>query len=305
MTIDEMRWILELSHTRNMSKAAENLYVSQPALSQCVRRVERQLGIDLFTRSNKGLEPTPKGLLFFQTCETIVAAYDSFQREILSIDQAALCSITIGMGPYLSMKCSSDLILALHALYPDIQFSVREAYTPELKELLLNNEIQLVVARDSDLFAGADRYPFGDIRNCIYLRNGSPLASYAYQMDGMQYLDPVYLAEEPMAMLRKAQSSRKVADGILAQCNITPHVVIETHNIHSLYKYARDGIASSISLALDPLVQEDLAADEHVIYYIPPEYALSRTQYAIFAMPAVSRIIHPEIYQTIKDVVRL
>lgn len=57
MTLDEIRWISELFETRKMSKAAETLFVSQPALSQCLQRVEQQLGFKLFERSNKGLEP--------------------------------------------------------------------------------------------------------------------------------------------------------------------------------------------------------------------------------------------------------
>ena len=66
MTLDELRWMCELFKTQNMSRAVENLYISQPALSQCLRRIEHQLGFKLFERSNKGLTPTKKGTLFIR-----------------------------------------------------------------------------------------------------------------------------------------------------------------------------------------------------------------------------------------------
>ena len=91
MTIDEIRWMLELFETRKMSKAAENQYISQPALSQCVQRIEQQLGFRLFERSNKGLNPTSKGQLFYEAAVDITATYQHFltradQNEITRSD---------------------------------------------------------------------------------------------------------------------------------------------------------------------------------------------------------------------------
>ena len=78
MTLDEIRWMTELFRTQNMSKAAETLFVSQPALSQCVKRIEAQLGFPLFERSNKGLVPTEKGLLFSRAAQDITGCYQQF-----------------------------------------------------------------------------------------------------------------------------------------------------------------------------------------------------------------------------------
>ena len=63
MTLDELNWICDLFSTCNMSRSADNLYISQSALSQCVNRIEKQVGFPLFERSNKGLKPTEKGLI--------------------------------------------------------------------------------------------------------------------------------------------------------------------------------------------------------------------------------------------------
>lgn len=110
MTLVEIRWICELFEKKNMSKAAGVLYVSQPALSQCLQRVERRLGFPLFHRSNKGLVPTEKGILFHQAAASILDTYDRFLAQAELLDLKKSNHITIGMAPYISSCCSVEII---------------------------------------------------------------------------------------------------------------------------------------------------------------------------------------------------
>lgn len=301
MTIDEIRWMSELFKTKKMSKAAEILYVSQPALSQCLQRVEAQLDMKLFERSNKGLEPTEKGLLFYQAATEIINCYDNFLVQTALLDKTELKSIAIGMGPYLSMQCSTEVMLALKKAYPDIHFSVYEAYTPELIQTLHENTIQMVITRESNLFGNAKAYTFGHIDAAIFLRNNSGLQKYAYTENGKSYLDPIYLMHEPIGMLKMGQSSRKMAEDIFKECGIQPNIKHETRHINTLYKFAQEGIASSVSSALSTLLEKD--AKEHLIYYIPPKYKHAQSRWAIYVMPEIDRLTSARIYQIIEDVV--
>ena len=75
MKLEELAWMTVLFRTRKMSKAAEALFISQPALTQCVQRIEAELGFPLFSRSIKGLVPTEKGELFYQMSLDTTARY--------------------------------------------------------------------------------------------------------------------------------------------------------------------------------------------------------------------------------------
>ena len=99
MTIREMQWMLQLFQTKNMKKAAETLYVSQPALSQCLHRLEKELGFPLFIRTYRGLEPTKQGMLFQETCEQILSAYENFMTKTALLDKETLSSVVIGLPP--------------------------------------------------------------------------------------------------------------------------------------------------------------------------------------------------------------
>ena len=141
MTIDELQWMTELFRVGKMSKAAENLFITQPALSQCVQRIEQQLGFKLFERSNKGLKPTPKGQLFYETARQITNAYQQFLYQAELLDQQQIREITIGAATYLSYCCSVDMLSALKKAFPNISFQIYEASTHDLLEALHENRI--------------------------------------------------------------------------------------------------------------------------------------------------------------------
>ena len=66
MTIQQLQYILEVHRTGSISKAANNLYLAQPNLSNAIRSLEQELGFPVFIRSNKGIRPTEQGLLVLE-----------------------------------------------------------------------------------------------------------------------------------------------------------------------------------------------------------------------------------------------
>lgn len=299
MTLDELQWMCELFKTKNMSRAVENLYISQPALSQCLRRVERQLGFKLFERFNKGLTPTKKGELFYEASLKITDIYQEFLAQASLLDKEELKSLRIGLPPYMSMLYSTDLLKNLYSAYPEISFSLCETYTDNMKEMLLDNQIQLMVTNEPTQVKGAVSYPFGNsLPTVIFLRKNSPATHYAYIKNGNQYLDPRYIADEPISITKIGQSSRELADSIFEQCGITPHLLQETQHISTLYHYAQEGITSAIG-PCTPAVKE-MDQDNHLLYLIPESYRWSKIRSRIHVLPEINRLLPRPMLDIIK-----
>ena len=298
MTIDEIRWMAELFKTNNMSRAAENLYISQPALSQCLQRVERQLGFSLFTRSNKGLIPTERGELFYKTALDISDTYQGFLGQVEALDRKKLSSICIGMPLYLSMMCSSDLLIDLHQTHPEIHFSIIESNDLESEKLIKSNSMQILISKEPATMEGLVAHPFSPSPAAIFLRKGSLLDRYAYKKDGRRYLDPIYLEGEPLSLTPSGQSTRLLADLILEEARVRPNIIQESRHVINLYRYAADGISSSISLcAFDVL---DLDKDDQLIYYIPEKYRYHQIHYLVCLTPELDRIMPKDIIDIIQ-----
>lgn len=301
MKIEEIRWMTELFKSGQISKTAETLFISQPALSQCLKRIEAELGFSLFERSNKGLIPTERGCLFYKTAMEITDNYQKFLMQTALLDQSELQQITIEMGPNLSRCCSAELIHQLQSTCPQIRFSVHEATCLEMIQDLRDNIVQIVVTKDHTAIYGIIPHRFGCVPNVILLRKGSPAAQYVYVEKGKQYLDPKYLADEPLALTKRDQSSRQIAENLIAEAGFEPHVQYESRLLSTLYQYAFEGIASSII----PFTRvEDIRdQDTHLVHWVPASYRWASFRNVILVRPEIDRIVPKKVYETIKAIV--
>lgn len=299
MTIDEIQWMTELFRIGKMSKAAENLFITQPALSQCVQRLEQQLGFKLFERSNKGMKPTPKGQLFYETALQITNVYQQFLYRAALIDQQEIQEITIGVATYLSYCCSVDILNALNQRFPEITFQIFEASTQDLLDALHANRVQLVITHEAVSSSPLINHPFGALPCGIFLRHGSELRKYAYQKSGKWFLDPVHLAGEPLVVARKGQGTRIVADHILEEAGIEPNIVAESGRITTRYKYALNGVASSLGPITGEAVALNKQQSESLIYRIPHKYRYATARFTICALPDVDKLLPRDLFPII------
>ncbi len=302
MTLDEIRWVAKLFETRKMSKAAEELFVSQPALSQCLQRVEKQLGFSLFERSNKGLVPTEKGVMFYEMSQTVNSTYDAFLAKAAMADQAVLRSLTIGMAPYLSSVIFGDVLNTLKSAHPEITFSIYEATADDMEDAIRRNKVQIVITNNSLVSADMINHPILETDTVVFLRAGSDAKQFSYEADGKSYLDPVHLKDEPIIITRTGQTSHVIAENLFRECGIEPQYTQETRSILMLYKYAKAGISSSVG-PKTPDIQK-IGDENALIFSVPPKYEWSKSRIVISASPEIDKCIPRDIYQILGKIVR-
>ena len=97
MTTKQMEYILELSATKNFNRAAENLFITQPALTYQIQKAEEELGFPLFVRSGKGAVLSAAGERFIATIERLLADYNRAVEEGRQISPQYQAAITIGL----------------------------------------------------------------------------------------------------------------------------------------------------------------------------------------------------------------
>ena len=298
MTLDEIRWMSRLFDTRNMTKTAESLFISQPALSQALKRVEEELGFSLFTRSNKGLSPTEKGLLFADAARSIADTYRDFQVKAALIDRTALPEIVIGMPPFLSACCSAEVIGQLCDSCPDIRFSVHEGSWDVLLASLRANEIQLAVTTGPLELAGVTIHTFGKGRLVVFLRKGSPLRGSVREVDGERILDPRLLAGEPLAMTKPGQATRRLAESLMREAGVAPDIRQESRHIETLYRYAEKGIATAVAPLMGDSNERD--RENRLICRVSESYRWSHLCGCIAVLPETDRLIPPQVFKIIQ-----
>lgn len=140
------KYIYEVYKERSFSRAAKNLYVSQPALSACIKKAEAQIGMPLFDRSTLPIEPTEAGRLYIQAIRKIMAVENELQTQISALSQLEQGHLVIGGSSFFASYMLPPLIQDFTRLYPGITLKIEEVDTNTLYNFAATPEgIQLIL----------------------------------------------------------------------------------------------------------------------------------------------------------------
>ena len=119
------------------TRAAEELFISQPAVSQAIKQLENQLGTTLFNRTHMGMElSTQGGKLIFKQVEEALALLDDAESKLLELKTTATGTIRIGATDAIFSHILADKIVAYNQKYPAVKFELLTGTTPETLEQL-------------------------------------------------------------------------------------------------------------------------------------------------------------------------
>ena len=138
-------YVLEVYKTGNFSKAAENLYISQPSLSASIRRLEKQIGAPLFDRSTHPVRPTACGEAYLQAVHAISTAEENFAAFVEGYSSCQTGTLTVG-GSNMNISFTlPKLLKRFRADYPKIRLRVEEGNINNLRKLLQEGMLDFLV----------------------------------------------------------------------------------------------------------------------------------------------------------------
>lgn len=143
MELYTMRYALAVAEYGNFSLAAQACHVGQPALSQQIAKLEKELGVLLFYRNSRGAAPTEAGLEFIHRAQEIIQLTDALQSEMSSY--TGIQKGTLHLGTITSLQCINfgGLLSAFCGQFPNISVNVIEEGTYRLIDLLLERSIDV------------------------------------------------------------------------------------------------------------------------------------------------------------------
>ena len=150
-----MEYVYEVYKEKSFSKAAANLFISQPSLSANVKRVENRIGYPIFDRSTKPLGLTECGKEYIRCVEEILGIHRSFSAFIHDWDKLSTGSLTLGGSNLFSSWILPPLISAFVTCHPHIKINLIEESTAQLAELLQKGSVDLILdntALNPDIF---------------------------------------------------------------------------------------------------------------------------------------------------------
>ena len=129
MTLNHLRYFLAACRYLNITQAAGELHISQPSLSYALKELEKELGYDLFRRSNHRISLTPEGELFYEKAYEQIQSFDNFRTASLELGEKRVRTVRIGVPAIMGALLISGLLPQFSIDNPDIHLQIVEIPT--------------------------------------------------------------------------------------------------------------------------------------------------------------------------------
>lgn len=286
-------YVYEVYKAKSFSKAAENLFISQPSLSITIKKIENRIGSQLFDRSTTPIKLTDCGEKYIGCVERIVDIEDEFEMYLSDLNNLQTGNLSIGASNFFASYILPPLIAKFKTMYPRVVVNLIETNTAHLEKLLYSGDLDLIV----------DNYHFNEAlysRQFFYREHmilvipeefscNTDIKKYQLsEQDIIEYKHlnpktpalPLKLIEDvPFVLLRYGNDTRDRADKLFAEYGIKPDIELELDQLATTFHVSCHGIGTTI--ISDTLVRK-VAPNHRVFYYkIDSKYAI-RENYFYF-----------------------
>lgn len=250
MTDKELIYVKTIAEEKSISGAARRLFISQPSLSQYVKRMEQELGTELFKRTPGGLILTYAGERYYETAVRILNLYESLEREISDINDLKTGKLQLGITSHLGTSVLTRVLPDFHRKFPRVECLVTEETSNVLEDKLAKRDLDFAIMHaPKDTYASGLSYellsrdPF-----LIVAPQGHPIGALAKKRDGdYPELDLKHLKGQPLLMVRRGQRIRQIADSLLSRAGIhQPEILLSLRNFETIQLLCAEGMGFTL-----------------------------------------------------------
>lgn len=308
----EWEYIAKIAETGSFSTAAEKLFISQPSLSQFIRRIEKQMGTTLFERRGSGVILTEAGRIYLTAEEKVREIYRERDSRIQDLQQTVSGTVRIGSSYYRSATILAAVFPLLHKTYPHIQLS--EGTTRELEEDALEGRTDFSIVLHPFFHAGLayEELFREELLLALPEEQARHYENQARTVPFSQYpaFDYHLLGNEPFIVIKEGQKLRQNFYEFTQKAAISPPVVLESNDMVTALTLASVGVGATI-IPQGRSIYSRLPAQPR--YYTLRQYtpdwnvaiAYKKGRYLSQATRAVIDIIHQEAQRTASAVKRV
>ncbi len=267
MELRQLRYVVAVARRRHFTAAAADLHVAQPALSQQIRLLERELGVELFDRSGHRVRPTTAGEAFVARAERMLAEAASARAEMAEFAGLARGRVVIGSLPSLAERQLPALLAGFHALYPGIELFLREETTAQLLALARAGEVDAALVHQT----ATDRPPVDITLDTLFTEELVAVVAPGHRLAAHARLPLRALREEPLISSKPGSAIRQTVLDACTAAGFTPHIAFESGGTATVRALA----AAGLGVAILPL--SDAVAEGPAVAFAPLQPALTRT----------------------------
>ena len=242
MDSKQIQYILKVAECQNITRAAEQLYVSQPALSHFISKAEEELGAKIFNRGTTPLTLTQAGEHYVKTARMMMALQENLRREIDDLNNCRDGEVRLGLSDMRATSLLPFVLPEFKRLYPNVRIKTVESSSRTVEENVRNGAVDLGII---------PLFDYGEDLCAKVLYDEELVLVSSEELPSERGLVRPWVAIEEVTgrdfvLLSGSNRIRKAVDAIFLEHGVRPRSVIESRNNMTVYMIATTGIALAI-----------------------------------------------------------
>ena len=227
MELRQLQYFQEICRTGNFTKAAANLYVAQPAITNALHKLEEELGVKLLDRTNKAVSLTSEGRIFLDRTRLLLNSFAELKQEMQDVRTVTRGSLSLGVPPQIGAYMFPGIFNEFGARYPNLNLNVFEEGSAATTTLLENGDLDvgIVILRNPSL-----------LLNTLVIRR-EPVLICVSPLNPISSQKSVNFSElqNEKFILRKTDSFfREIVLGLCQKHGFVPNVVLSSNQIQTI-----------------------------------------------------------------------
>jgi len=247
MELRQLEYFQMASRLKNITRAAERLRVSQPNITVAIKKLEGELGIQLFDRSQKQLSLTPEGAVFLGRVEVALRNIQDAVLEVNDYKQLQKGTIKIGIPPMMGAYLFPKIFSSFQRRYSHLDVYLHEEGSVAIREQLERDELDFGIIIVPDSSPNLQLLPMVRSQVVCCVPEGSDLA-------GRKAITLQDIENQNLIMLKDGSFLRKLMLDTFKQESITPDIVLESNQIETIKGLIASG--AGIAFLLDMIVRD-------------------------------------------------
>jgi LysR family transcriptional regulator, transcription activator of glutamate synthase operon len=237
----QLRSFLAVARLRHFTRASRELHIAQPALSQQIRRLEAELGVDLLWRTSRRVRLTEAGEVLAVRAQRALAELDSAVAELQELGGLVQGRLTVGALPAVGPLDPPALLASFHAAHPGLDLFLREETADEVLALLRSDELDLAISFVDPEGSAADvgRVVLFEEELVLVVARDHPLAA-------RDPVGPADLAGEALIVTTPGSAIRRTIEQALAATGVSARIAFESNERATLLGLAGRGMGVAV-----------------------------------------------------------
>ena len=244
MNLKEQTYICTLARCGTITKAAEELFITAPALSMFLSNLEKNLGVRLFSRTGKTLEPTPIGWEYIQHASQMLLLKEDFDRKLRKEDDMQKRTVRIAVQERRAISAVPWLHSRLTKALPDVNVLFQDGNYKELMKIWEQRQSDYLFYTLEDAIPGTDHVVLQQEPVRAAAPEGHPFEQLARHDPELAYpwIEPALLGGQEMILPPRTQSLRLTIDRLLEEAGLRPARITEIRSFDTIIEMVAEGM---------------------------------------------------------------